>query len=372
MRQTYPKFIIFRINYRDHQRIAIRFDYDQALIGMVKKIPDAKWSASQRCWHIPDTLESIAYLLNSGLPCSEAQIKELIVLPDGEPGVLTHYDRSFHVIHVEAFHKWLEQKRYSNNTIKTYIQALQVFLAYFENRDPATLSNEDVREFMHRRIIREHLSFSYQNQVINAIRLFFRAIVRSEIDPFQLERPRREHKLPNVLSKKEVKAVLDSLQNDKHRCMLSLIYACGLRCGELLQLKPTDIDADRRLLNIRQGKGRKDRIVPLSSKMLMLLRDYYRAYRPQSWLFEGQESGSPYTARSFQQVLKKAIKKCGIKKPVTLHWLRHSYATHLLESGTDLRYIQTLLGHKSSKTTEIYTHVSTNSLQKIRSPYDDL
>lgn len=154
--------------------------------------------------------------------------------------------------------------------------------------------------------------------------------------------------------------------------MLSLIYACGLRRGELLNLKLIDIDSNRGLLRINQGKGNKDRVVPISEKILELLREYYRYEKPKVYLFEGTTSGQTYSPTSLQEVLKSAVKKSGIKKPVTLHWLRHSYATHLLESGTDLRFIQELLGHNSSKTTEIYTHVSQKSLQKIKSPFDDL
>jgi integrase/recombinase XerD len=154
--------------------------------------------------------------------------------------------------------------------------------------------------------------------------------------------------------------------------MLSLIYACGLRRGELLNLKPTDIDSKRGLLIIKQAKGRKDRITPISNKVIEMLRGYYKMFKPKVWLFEGQNPGEQYSEKSLQNVLKQALVKAKINKPVTLHWLRHSYATHLLEAGTDLRIIQELLGHKSSKTTEIYTHVSTKSLQKIKSPFDDL
>ncbi len=154
--------------------------------------------------------------------------------------------------------------------------------------------------------------------------------------------------------------------------MLSLLYACGLRRSELLNLKPGDVDSSRHMLIIRNAKGYKDRLVPVSDKIIGMLREYYIAYKPGTWLFEGQYPGSRYSARSLEQVLKNALIRARITKPVTLHWLRHSYATHLLESGTDLRYIQKLLGHKSSKTTEIYTHVSQKSLQKIRSPFDAL
>lgn len=174
------------------------------------------------------------------------------------------------------------------------------------------------------------------------------------------------------MSKEEVKAILQAHQNVKHLAMLDLIYACGLRRGELLNLKLVDINSNRGLLRINQGKGNKDRVVPISEKILELLREYYLYEKPKVYLFEGEKLGEKYSEGSIQKVLKKALEKAKIKKPVTLHWLRHSYATHLLENGTDLRFIQELLGHNSSKTTEIYTHVSQKSLQKIKSPFDDL
>ena len=151
-----------------------------------------------------------------------------------------------------------------------------------------------------------------------------------------------------------------------------MIYSCGFRRSELLHLKPNDIDSNRNLVIIRQAKGKKDRIAPLSPSILIMLRDYYKAHKPKNWLFEGDKEGFKYSEKSLQSILKQALVKTKITKPVTLHWLRHSYATHLLEAGTDLRFIQELLGHSSSKTTEIYTHVSTKSLQNIKSPFDDL
>lgn len=174
------------------------------------------------------------------------------------------------------------------------------------------------------------------------------------------------------LLKNEVAQIIQVTRNEKHRCMLSLIYGCGLRRGELLNLKPMDVDSHRGVLIIRQAKGRRDRIVPISENTIEMLRKYYLAFRPKQWLFEGQYSGKPCSGRSLQMVLKHALKKANIRKPVTLHWLRHSYATHLLEAGTDLRFIQELLGHKSSKTTEIDTHVSNHSIRSIKSPLDTL
>lgn len=183
---------------------------------------------------------------------------------------------------------------------------------------------------------------------------------------------RDKHMLSQVWGKEESKAFLNSSDITKHRPMLSLIYACGLRRSELLNLKIGDVDSKRHMLIIRNSKGYKDRQVPISNKTIEMLREYYKMYRPKIWLFEGQKSGEKYSEESLAKVLKHAVNKAKIRKPVTLHWLRHSYATHLLESGTDLRYIQELLGHKSSKTTEIYTHVSQKSLQKVKSPFDDL
>lgn len=273
---------------------------------------------------------------------------------------------------IERFKQWMEQKRYSDSTVKTYMQAIAAFLRFIKPKTSAEAINEDMRRFVYQYMIPRKLSYSYQNQAVNAAKLFFKTIKGSLLITEQLERPRREHKLPNVLSKEEVAAILQVLPNQKHRAMLSLIYACGLRRGELLNLKPCNIDSKRHLLIILNAKGKRDRVVPISDKVITMLREYYKVYKPVTWLFEGQDAAERYSETSLQEVLKNALKQAGIQKPVTLHWLRHSYATHLLEAGTDLRYIQELLGHKSSKTTEIYTHVSEKSLQKIVSPFDNL
>jgi len=274
--------------------------------------------------------------------------------------------------HLSQFKQYLNYRRYSPNTIKTYTDALEVFFRYHHEQLPQNLGVSDVIDFNHGYILENNLSASYQNQVINALKLFYRNRFNRVMDLDNLERPRREKRLPNVLSKQEIKAILEAPANLKHRAMLSLMYACGLRRSELLGLTLKDVLSDRNLLFIRQSKGKKDRVVPISDKIIDMLREYYKAYKPKTWLFEGQERGTCYSERSIQLVLKHALVKAGNRKPVSLHWLRHSYATHLLESGTDLRYIQELLGHSSSKTTEIYTHVSTKNLQQIRSPFDDL
>ena len=249
---------------------------------------------------------------------------------------------------------------------------MELFLKYFNDKVLSDITNEDVILFNNNYILKNKLSASYQNQVVNAIKLFFSKIENKSIDPELIHRPKRPKLLPNVLSKEEVKLVLNAHSNVKHKTMLCLLYSCGLRCGELIRLKPEHIDSKRNILIIKQSKGRKDRIAPLSNKIVEMLREYYKLYKPTLYLFEGQTKGEAYDERSLQLVLKQALEKTGIKKPVSLHWLRHSYATHLLEAGTDLRYIQEILGHSSSKTTEVYTHVSTKSIQNVKSPFDDL
>jgi integrase/recombinase XerD len=332
--------------------IFIQFEKDYNLIQEVKEIDGSIWSQQKKSWYVLDT-DKNRILFNLELESSFLPSKE---------GFL----------HLQKFKNYLQSKRYSENTIRTYSDALRSFLVFHNNKSLIEITNEDVIQFNNEYILKNKLSGSYQNQIVNAIKLYFKTIQEKNLDIEKVHRPRREKTLPNVLSKEEIKSILEAHSNIKHKAMLSMIYSCGLRRSELLNLKPTDIDSKRNIVIIRQSKGKKDRITPLSPKILELLREYYKVYKPTKYLFEGQESGSIYSEQSLQSVLKQALQKANIKKPVTLHWLRHSYATHLLESGTDLRYIQELLGHNSSKTTEIYTHVSTKSLQQIKSPFDDL
>lgn len=340
------------ITYKKEKRIAVYFEKNAELIVRIKRLSGSWWTQTLGVWHLPDTVENRTRFhlvpLSYSFPSEEGieQIKKYI--------------------------QWLSSKRYSPNTIKTYSEALKSFLIFYREKAITEITNEDVVIYNNEYILKNNLSSSYQNQIVNAIKLFFTTIRETKIEIDKIHRPKRSKLLPNVLSKEEVKLILNAHSNIKHKTMLSLIYSCGLRRSELLNLKPADIDSKRGIVIIRQGKGKKDRIVPLSLKILEMLREYYSICRPKIWLFEGQNLGEQYSEYSLQSVLKQALQKTGIKKQVTLHWLRHSYATHLLEAGTDLRYIQELLGHNSSKTTEIYTHVSTKSIQQIKSPFDDL
>ncbi|HEY9222370.1 MAG TPA: site-specific tyrosine recombinase/integron integrase [Lutibacter sp.] len=340
------------LKHNGEPRIAVYFEKNSELIARIKAFEGARWSQSKRVWHIPDT---------------EENRERFNLAPHA------HYLPSIEGMEqIDTFKQWLLSKRYSPNTIKTYSDALKSFLVFYREKAISEITNNDVIVYNNNYILKNNLSASYQNQIVNALKLYFRTLQNTEIEVDKIHRPRREHKLPNVLSKEEVKAILESLKNNKHKTMLSVIYACGLRRSELLNLKPSNVDSKRKLLIVKQSKGKKDRVVPISDKLIELLRNYYQAFKPKIWLFEGQQESVKYSERSLEEVLKKGVILANIRKPVTLHWLRHSYATHLLENGTDLRFIQELLGHNSSKTTEIYTHVSTKSLQNIKSPFDDL
>jgi len=371
-----------KIIHRDRARLKLDFPYNTSISTKIKQISDARWSQTIGAWHIPFSPEALAQLkelfpeldlpgaeeINQGVNNEKiTNIKSLTELKTEKKEIPEEIN-----LHIGDFRKWMEHKRYSASTIDTYTEAVRIFLNFVYPKKAQDVEAGDMVKFVNEYIIKNKLSYSYQNQVVNGAKLFFKEVIKSRLDVDKFERPRSEHKLPNVLSKEEVGAILSAPKNTKHKVMLSLIYACGLRRSELLNLKPANVDSKRRLLIIINAKGKKDRVVPISDKIIEMLRNYYKMYKPKVWLFEGQTNGERYSETSLQEVLKTAISSAKIRKPVSLHWLRHSYATHLLESGVDLRYIQELLGHKSSKTTEIYTHVSTKNIQKIISPFDSL
>ncbi len=375
--------------HKQSEVVQLHFKKDEKLLQLLRVNKDLRWSKTMGCWYLPyrSSIKNDLFLCVRGVAWLD--YKDLIMDLEPEPflplvgsGIQSKKESvlvcTLQQLNTEAerklreFTSWLRSKRYSESTIGTYSDTLKTFLRFYHDKAVCEITNKDVIEFNNEYILKNNLSASFQNQVVNAIKLFFRTIELKSLEVDLIHRPKRGHPLPNVLSKEEVKAILGAHNNIKHKTMLSLIYSCGLRCGELLKLKPEHIDSKRGLVIIKQAKGKKDRVIPLSAKILLLLREYYLACKPIHWLFEGQSKGEPYDERSLQAVLKQALAKGKIEKPVTLHWLRHSYATHLLESGTDLRYIQELLGHSRSTTTEIYTHVSNKDLQKISSPFDTL
>lgn len=356
--------------HKDENRIKLVFKYDKDLIEIVKKIPGARWSQTMKCFHIPYTTEYLLYLKN--FFGNEIKIKT----PQDEKNNLNRTDKSAPntatELSLNAFHKYLTNLRYSKNTIVNYESSIRIFLKFLKLKKPEDIDIEDINNFCGDYIVSMKKSASYQNIFINAIKLYYKVIYNKSIEIEDIKRPRREHRLPSIFNKEEVAKLLQAPTNIKHRAMLATVYSCGMRCGDLINLKITDLDTQRLLIHLKKGKGNKDRVVPLSKKLIELLRDYYKTYHPKKYMFEGSVKGEPYSETSIRQIFKHALHKAGIKKPAKLHWLRHSYATHLLESGTDIRYIQEILGHNSSRTTEIYTHVSLHSIQNIRNPFDDL
>ncbi|GJQ21985.1 MAG: integrase [Bacteroidia bacterium] len=265
-------------------------------------------------------------------------------------------------------------RNYSPKTIKAYKSNIRSFVRHFAPRHPRALTEEDIRRYLVYLISERRHPAGTVNQVYNSLKFLYEGLYGREFMFEKLPRPMKDRRLPDVLSYGEVLQILRSIANLKHRLMLILTYAAGLRVSELVQLRVEDLDPERGLIHIRGAKGKKDRYTILPKMILPLLHEYVLEYRVSStgWLFSGWTPSRHLSARSIQAVFEEAVKKAGIGKHATMHTLRHSFATHLLESGTDLRYIQELLGHQSSKTTEIYTHVSTKNLGRIKSPLENL
>jgi len=264
----------------------------------------------------------------------------------------------------------LKLEGYSPRTIKTYLLHIKQLVAYY-GKEPQSITADEIEKYLLYLIDEKQVSHSYVNQAVNAIKYFYGKVLKQPIKIKHLPRPKKSKKLPVVLSEQEVLRILGQIRNLKHQAIIMLIYSAGLRVSEVVRLKIKDIDGDRKMLWVRGGKGAKDRYTLLSEIALETLRNYYKTYRPQEWLFEGQKKGH-YSRRSVEKIVEHAIKKAGIHKKASVHTLRHSFATHLLEHGTDIRYIQELLGHSNIKTTQIYTHVAKQQTEKIISPLDQI
>jgi len=357
------------------ERLFAAFEYNKELNEAVREVPGARWSKSNKQWHfnlsqqvvdlLKEKTKGLATINTTELKLQLQQRKE-----EQKEKQFASVD-SETIAAIDYFKLWMEQKRYSPQTVKNYLGQLVQFLGYYHPRSYKDLTVEDVDRYNHEVIIANDLSVSFQRGLVGAIKLFYEQSGGTKMDLQKLQRPFKESRLPEVLSKEEVQRIINATNNIKHKALLSLTYACGMRRGEVLNLKLKDLDSERKLIHIVQAKGKKDRYAPFSKKLRDLLIAYYKEYKPEVYLFEGQYK-QQYGERSFAQVFENAAIKAGIKKKVTLHSLRHSFATHLLEAGTDIRYIQELLGHSSPKTTMIYTHVSSKKISEINSPFDDL
>jgi len=272
---------------------------------------------------------------------------------------------------VIQFKQKLSVQRYAYSTVKTYGNCLAKFLKAFEKYDIEKVSEQNIENYIAHLLEVEKISAAYQKQMLGTIGKYYTLMHDKRLNLTYLYPKRKQSTLPKYISQREVKRMLDLTVNLKHLCILKLLYGAGLRLSEVLNLKIRDIDSEQMRIHIRNAKGQKDRSVMLAESLLQDLRAYFREYKPKSYLFEGQGK-EQYSAKSVQNTVKNTAKKAGIRKQVTPHILRHSFATHLLENGTDIRYIQALLGHESIKTTQIYTHITDVSKSKIKSPLDNL
>ncbi len=361
---------------KEKRCIGLQFNTDKVIHALVKQLPDVKWSNSFNIAYILNTkqnLDKIFKIFNGvvWVNCNYFFDKS-ITKENNEPIDITWFRKrqlpaNYRVCPTSYLDK-LELRKYANNTVKTYVTSFETFMNYYHTKDLVSINESDVRNYI-LKLIQENKSNSYINSAINSIKFYYESVLGMPNRFYAIERPRKEKKLPKVLSKEDILSIIAHTNNLKHKCIVSLLYSSGIRRNELVNLKITDIDSKRMLIRIEAAKGNKDRYTLLSHSLLKDLREYYKQYKPGKYIVEGLY-GRQYSGQSIGKVVISAAEKAGIKIPVTPHILRHSFATHLLEAGVDLRQIQVLLGHSSSKTTEIYTHVATTTFKKIKNPLD--
>jgi site-specific recombinase XerD len=345
--------------HKEKNVIWVQFPNDLALRNELKQyFPAAKFSRSQKCWYLTDV----------------AAIREQVYLkPKTASGKgvfeqISAVNRSA----LKRMHEELLLKAYSENTIKTYCGEFAQLLYIINNVDVNTLTPERLRSYFLYCTQKLKLSENVIQSRMNAMKFYFEQVLKRDKMFFEeIPRPKKKSSLPKVISQKDIVKLFSVIENHKHLLMLKLCYGMGLRVSEIVGLKISNIDSYRMMVHIEEAKGKKDRYIPLPQSVLYDLRTYYKEYKPKDFLFEGQYGGQ-YAIRSVQAVFKTAMKKAKINKTVGIHGLRHSYATHLMEAGTDIVFIQKLLGHKSMKTTEIYAKVTNKQLSKVKSPLDSM
>lgn len=353
-------FNLYQFSFGEHHSknvIWIKFEKDTLLIKHLRaQFPSAKWSATQKAWYLPD-LPTIRAALHLDQKEWGNEILPLI-----SP------------VNQTAFSKFIDQlslKAYSKNTIRTYVTEFAHLLKTIKNYPVNDLTQERLKDYFLYCVKNEKIKENHLNSRINAIKFYFEKVLHQEKMFFDIPRPKKPKLLPKMLTKSEIKKIFNATKNPKHLIMLQLCYGMGLRVSEIVNLKIEHINTEDMLVLISGAKGKKDRYTNLPESIVPLLKNYYKVYQPKDYLFEGQYGGA-YTVRSVQAVFKQAMKKANIDKNIGIHGLRHSYATHLIESGADIRFLQELLGHNSLKTTQIYTHITDVSKSKIKSPLDFL
>lgn len=379
------------VTHRGNECIGIYFDSNAALNTIIRKIPGVRWSKTLGCWWLLLSrsnyykLEEVFY--NKAVIDSKPLLKQYKKQVTGTAAVpavnkpapikKTNSASSIQPVNrhvLPALQQHLHLKAYSPSTIKTYMSEVQQFLQLIKAKPADEFTTQRLKDYLQYCYDKLHLSENTLHSRINALKFYFEQVLKKEKLFWEIPRPKKAVQLPKVFSQDDIAAIINSVSNKKHKVMLMLAYSAGLRVSEVVDIRTFQIDSRRMTIFINSAKGKKDRMVTLSPVLLVMLRDYATEYKPdkKGYLFEGHKKGIPYSTRSLQEVLQAAKLKAGVMKPGSVHSLRHSFATHLVDRGTDVTMIQKLLGHNDLKTTLRYLHTSNKDLLKIMSPLDEL
>lgn len=374
--------------HRGAEQLGIFFENNTAIKNEVRKINGVRWSQTHRCWYLPLSKENYEKLYSVLKPFASFDTDELklylqrkkIVQVEKNGGrnpliskkaVSDDSLSNENLKELDLYVKTLRLKAYSLNTIRLYRNELLALIRLLGERSVKALKTEHIKSYLLWLLQEKKLSETKVHSAVNALKFYFEQVLHRPKFFFEIPRPKKVWQLPKVHATEQIKKMIQTTTNEKHKTMLMVAYASGLRLQEIINLKIKDINSARMVIEVRRGKGKKDRQVVLSEKLLVQLRNYFKEYRPKAWLFEGKH-GEQYGYRTLQEVFAAAKKRAGIQTKGGIHTMRHSFATHLLENGTDIRLIQELLGHNSIKTTVRYTHVSKAHIQKIKSPLDEI
>ncbi|RYZ59771.1 MAG: hypothetical protein EOO14_08035, partial [Chitinophagaceae bacterium] len=378
-----PTITLRPFHYRSEEALGLDLNGHLSLEPEIRKLKGIRWCGEKGWWYLPLSQENyqrikaftahlaLCQYLEQRKATQAAHLQGQKVSPRRVQQFLTTPLSVANQLALKRYTELLELKAYSKATHKTYTSAFYQLLRILGQVPVASLTKERVQAYLLWLLREKHYSAANLHTTINALKFYFEGVEGKGREFYDLPRPKKPYKLPAVLSEEEMIALIQKTENLKHRALLLTAYSAGLRVSELVSLQIRHIDSHRMLIHLHGAKGKRDRMVPLSQKLLETLRIYFRRYRPKVYLFEA-EPGKPYNTHYAQAVLREAKQKAGVYKKGSVHLLRHSYATHLLEGGTDIRYIQTFLGHKSLQTTMRYTHVSRLKIEMIQSPLDRL
>ena len=395
-----PKLEVQKLMHRDACWWALTCENKEQFNPIVKKVEGRRWSATRNVWLIPEGTKldhglkkqlydqfEVRFIANEPKAVKqEPQKKPNLVNsgkgPDGkiQPKALQPESRTKATnpikISVENqkalldFNRELVLKGYSLATIKTYTNEFSGFLQIIKGVEAQDFTAERIKDYLYYCAGKLKLTEATLHSKINALKFYYEQVLGREKFFWEVPRPKKQMQLPKVISEEKILLGIEKLDNIKHKALIMMAYSAGLRVSEVVNLKINDIQSDRMQVMIRQSKGKKDRMVPLSKVLLNTLREYYIMYKPKDWLFEGQFPKTPISTRTAQAVFNQVFKKLGLPKGISFHSLRHSYATHLVENGIDVTFVQNLLGHNDVRTTLRYTHVSQAKINQIESPLD--